>query len=129
MLCPNCGNPDVIVRRSRLVDGDRQRHRGCGKCNARWQTHEVTVEGTLDVPRCEPDWWSRARALRRQKLTFAEIARQLGQDPAAVRRALSKTAREKALVYLKEYRSDETARAMQRNYSAKHRARRQEARA
>lgn len=88
MICPNCQSGDVVVRASRLTHGVRQRGRGCRACNARWFTREVMVEGTLDVPKPEPEWWSRARALKRLGWRQVTIAEMLGVSQGMVARVL-----------------------------------------
>jgi hypothetical protein len=88
MICPNCQSANALVRDSRIVRGDRQRRRVCWACRARWFTHEVMVEGTLDIPKPEPEWWSEARALRRQGLSYSAIGKELSRPQSAVSYAL-----------------------------------------
>src|SRR4051812_21989613 len=117
MLCPHCGSPNVIVRDSRLIEGDRQRRRVCRPCNAQWFTHEVMVEGTLIRPPPEPEWWTTARALRREGMTPTMIARTLGRAFSTVQDVLRPTMRAKSRARAKAAVSDPEGRKI-RNLKA-----------
>jgi transposase-like protein len=128
MICPSCFSSAVAVRDSRIVNGERQRRRVCGQCNARWFTREVVVERSLEVKAPEPAWWTEARSLRRQKLGPVAIARALNKSHSAVICALKPSQRQKTRRREAEYLAGPEGRDVYRIKKATQRARAQEAR-
>jgi transposase-like protein len=129
MICPNCQSGDVVVRDSRVVSGERQRRRKCRACNARWFTAETLVSGSLDVPKAEPEWWSRARSLRRKRLGPLAIARELGKSHSTVIHALKPTERQNKRRREAEYIAGAEGREVFRVKKAVQRAKAREAQA